>query len=78
MGEIDQISTNTLRYTMCSAPNVYKFVYTLIGAHIVPLTLPQCLSEHAVPFMSVYCNRQMFAQIDIIGYACNNNKKSFL
>ena len=38
MGEIDQISTNTLRYTMCSAPNVYMFVYTLIGAHIVPLT----------------------------------------
>ena len=24
---------------MCSAPNVYMFVYTLIGAHIVPLTL---------------------------------------
>ena len=37
-GEIDQISTNTFRYTMCSAPNVYMFVYTLIGAQIVPLT----------------------------------------
>ena len=37
-GEIDQISTNTFRYTMCSAPNVYMFVYRLIGAHIVPLT----------------------------------------
>ena len=37
MGEIDQISTNTFRYTMCSAPNVYMFVYTLIGAQIVPL-----------------------------------------
>ena len=37
-GEIDQISTNTFRYTMCSAPNVYMFVYTLIGAHIVSLT----------------------------------------
>ena len=23
---------------MCSAPNVYMFVYTLIGANIVPLT----------------------------------------
>ena len=23
---------------MCSAPNVYMFVYTLIGAQIVPLT----------------------------------------
>ena len=29
--------TNTFRYTMCSTPNVYMFVYTLIGAHIVPL-----------------------------------------
>ena len=24
---------------MCSAPNVYMFVYTLIGAHIVPITV---------------------------------------
>ena len=24
---------------MCCAPNVYMFVYTLIGAHVVPLTL---------------------------------------
>ena len=24
---------------MCSAPNVYMFVYTLIGTHIVPLRL---------------------------------------
>ena len=36
-GDIDQISTNTLRYTMCCAPIVYMFVYILIGAHIVPL-----------------------------------------
>ena len=35
--DIDQISTNTLRYTMCCAPIVYMFVYILIGAHIVPL-----------------------------------------
>ena len=34
-----QISTNTFRYTMCSAPNVYMFVYTLIGAQIVPLSI---------------------------------------
>ena len=34
---MDQISTNTLRYTMCCAPIVYMFVYILIGAHIVPL-----------------------------------------
>ena len=40
-GEINQISTNTYRYTMCSAPNVYMFVYTLSGAHIVPLMRPQ-------------------------------------
>ena len=26
---------------MCSAPNVYMFVYTLIGAHIVPLKVLQ-------------------------------------
>ena len=36
-GDIDQISTNTLGYTMCCAPIVYMFVYILIGAHIVPL-----------------------------------------
>ena len=38
-GEIDQISTNTFRYTICCAANVYMFVYILIGAHIVPLTI---------------------------------------
>ena len=38
-GEIDQISTNTFGYTICYAPNVYMFVYILIGAHIVPLKL---------------------------------------
>ena len=42
-GEIDQISTNTFRYTMCCAPNVYMFVYILIGTHIVPL---KCTNEH--------------------------------
>ena len=36
-GEIAQISTNTFRYTMCSAPNVYMFVYILIIAPTVPL-----------------------------------------
>ena len=39
-GEIDQTSTNTFRYTMCCAPNVYMFVYISIGAHIVPLRPP--------------------------------------
>ena len=38
-GEIDQKSANTFRYTMCCAPNVYMFVYILIGARIVPLRL---------------------------------------
>ena len=38
-GEIDQISTNTFRCTICSAPNVYMFVYKLIIAPIVPLTI---------------------------------------
>ena len=36
-GEIDQISTNTFRYTICCAANVYMFIYILIGAPIVPL-----------------------------------------
>ena len=35
--EIDQISTNTFRYTICSAPNVYIFVYILIETRIAPL-----------------------------------------
>ena len=37
-GEIDQISTNTFRYTTCCAANVYMFPYILTGAPIVPLT----------------------------------------
>ena len=32
-------STNTFKYTSCCAPNVYMFVYILIGAPIVPLTV---------------------------------------
>ena len=31
-GEIDQISTNTFRYTTCCAANVYMLVYILITA----------------------------------------------
>ena len=38
-GETDQISTNTSTYTTCCAANVYMFVYILIGAPIVPLTI---------------------------------------
>ena len=43
-GEIDQISTNTFRYTTCCSANVYMFVYILIGPHIVPLT-NECMTE---------------------------------
>ena len=35
--EIDQISANTFRYTICCTANVYMFVYILIGTPIVPL-----------------------------------------
>ena len=51
-GEIDQISINTLRYTMCCAPNVYMFVYTLIEAHIVPLNL--CPRYHVRSLFIIY------------------------
>ena len=40
-GEIDQISTNTYKYTTCCAANIYIFIYILIGAHIAPLTSKQ-------------------------------------
>ena len=36
-GDIDQMSTNTSSYTICSAPNVYIFVYILIETRIAPL-----------------------------------------
>ena len=36
-GAIDQLSTNTFRYSTCCAANVCTFVYTFIGAPIVPL-----------------------------------------
>ena len=36
-GEMDQLSTNTSRYTTCCAANVYMFVYIFIGVPIVPL-----------------------------------------
>ena len=37
-GDIDQMSTNTCSYTICSAPNVYIFVYILIETRVAPLT----------------------------------------
>ena len=51
-GDIDQISTNTLRYTMCCASIVYMFVYILIGAHMVPLTMVGA-TLHTVPFKHI-------------------------
>ena len=41
-GEIDQISTNTFKYTTCCSANVYMLVYILIGAPIVPLRVLTC------------------------------------
>ena len=38
-GGINQISTNTFRYTTCCPANVYMFVYISLGAPIVPLKL---------------------------------------
>ena len=38
-GDIDQMSTNTSSYTICSAPNVYIFVYILIETRIAPLNI---------------------------------------
>ena len=37
-GDIDQMSTNTSSYTICSAPIVYMFVYILIETRIAPLS----------------------------------------
>ena len=37
-GDLDQMSTNTSSYTICSAPFVYIFVYILIETRITPLT----------------------------------------
>ena len=36
-GDIDQMLTNTSSYTICSAPNVYIFVYILNETRIAPL-----------------------------------------
>ena len=36
-GDIDQMSTNTSSYTICSTPNVYICVYILIETRIAPL-----------------------------------------
>ena len=33
---------------MCSAPNVYMFVYILIGTHMVPLTSKQVTKTNSL------------------------------
>ena len=55
---------------MCSAPNVYMFVYILIGTHMVPLTFCKpilwssiCKAIHAKPY--VQCNIQVIYIIHI-------------
>ena len=45
---INQISTNTSNYTICSAPNVYIFVDILIETRIAPLmafAIPKCSDD---------------------------------
>ena len=64
-GEIDQLSTNAFRYTMCCAPNVYMFVYTkilevnlfafayrLFGRDFSPLDRTYCMGTHS--FLQLY------------------------
>ena len=68
-GEIDQILTTTLRYTMCSAPNVYMFVYTLIGTHIVPLTeLLFMKGNHHEAFVCTLTLKELVMTIDALGH----------
>ena len=45
-GAIDQMSTNTSSYTICSAPNVYIFVYILIETRIAPLSVLFFKKQH--------------------------------
>ena len=47
-GDIDQISANTSSYAICSAPNVYIFVYILIETRIAPLR--QVVSQYRVNY----------------------------
>ena len=45
-GGIDQMSTNSSSYTICSAPYVYIFVYILIETRIAPLTHTKLLAAN--------------------------------
>ena len=44
-GDIYQMSTNTFSYAICSAPNVYIFVYILIETRIAPLSALKQLTK---------------------------------
>ena len=48
-GDFDQMSTNTSSYTICSAPNVYIFVYILIEIRIAPLIQHHKLIDPSLP-----------------------------
>ena len=62
-GGIDQMSTNTSSYTICSAPNVYIFVYILIETRIAPLIYEYCvsisstISGDTMKFGCVFCRK---------------------
>ena len=55
-GDIDQMSTNTSRYTICSAPFVYIFVYILIETPIAPLSVSISKPKHSYMTTSKYSN----------------------
>ena len=45
---------------MCSAPNVYMFVYILIGTHLVPLT------DAALKGCNVYIDLMLYSLIIVL------------
>ena len=57
-GEIDQISTNTSRYNICCAANVYMFVYIFMGAHLAPFNI-----KHSVPLRSILKLSKMYEEV---------------
>ena len=53
-GDIDQMLTNTSSYTICSAPNVYLFVYILIETRTAPLN--KSWKSYDLPFWQAFSN----------------------
>ena len=72
-GEIDQISTNTFRYIICCAPNVYMFVYILIGTPNVPLKGPKGFHYNTV--IHLYSSDMSFEKLTTLNedLMCNQN-----